>query len=112
MLLYCFVSQIRKLNLAGICSPYKGILIVKTPGFYEYKSNFSKSFEISVTACLPRRLSAASASVLLQPAPAHAPPPFPLSEGGGGAVILSIGTREPKKNLTQHVLCLWTLCNV
>ena len=83
MLLYCFVSQIRKLNLAGICSPYKGILIVKTPGFYEYKSNFSKSFEISVTACLPRRLSAASASVLLQPAPAHAPPPFPLSEGGG-----------------------------
>ena len=88
MLLYCFVSQVRNLSLTEICSPYKGSLIVETVEFHGYKSNSSEFFEISVSTCLLRRLPTTMASVLFQPAPAHAPPPIAFTGKGTGAVML------------------------
>ena len=92
MLLYCFVSQVRNLSLTEICSPYKGSLIVETVEFHGYKSNSSEFFEISVWTCLLRRLPATMASVLFQPAPAHAPP-IAFTGKGTGAELLSLQSR-------------------
>ena len=50
---------------------------------FMYTNRIFRYFEFSVMSCLLRHLSAPSASVLLQPALAHAPPPFTFTEGGG-----------------------------
>ena len=55
---------------------------------FMYTNRIFRYFEFSVMTCLLRHLSAPSASVLLQPALAHAPPIY-FRRRGGGAEVLS-----------------------
>ena len=56
--------------------------------------------------CLLRHLSAPTASVLLQPALAHAPPIYFRQRGGGA--MLSLNTRSLKD--LNHPVFLYTPC--